>query len=744
LRSSSSTTPTSPNAIARGGSPHAGDADSRSGSHSDVESGQKPSLTTKVAKTPSLPAAVPPRSDAQLRGDLGALAVILLRAPNRQAAEIGQTLAEISRACARSGVDAGRRQQLEDVCLTLSALVWGPEGIGLETAEHRKFEGLVDAVFAACIQPAGAQGGDDSPSRIEAGEVDSPSKRRTKRKVRSGESPGSEGADRKKPKNDKIEISTPKLVSPYPAKPASAGANTTASGTATTATTSTTTTTVTTTSAGVDNGSSQAANIDSPPISPRRGSIGSGPLVPTSPTGDSAALISRIATNLTTLATQFNDLCEFGHAIDRSKWSGLPLAREIVGSLMATAGSSEAQLARTNEFDKLARAVTSLSTALQSAQRDAAEVKHAQFDLAGFQKHAKRMSRLLQSIQLKVADLLQASGNPLSPHASNPVSAPVDALARVRASSGGASHKPSLSTFGRKSGKSIFQSASQGAPTSPHAEAPTSPRSARKSMLVSIPVANFKANREAASTAALAPAASSFSAQPAVGTAAQPLAPAVAPLSQPTSRRPQLKLQPQPQRLRLRPEVASAQAGEPDSSIVQLKAALGKLSSRNLLRGYAVEGDTVMATNSAWSSSTTATSGASAEATSAATNNPANTASSLRALLSGSSARNLLQRFRVEGANVVPGESAQTAARTSLPTQASGDLTDADIEELVKKVENGSAELIDMMLESLTSLEDDQGAAPAQSQSLDDTVILSASSDEEAGDPVDDLSNSDQ
>lgn len=518
MRSSSSTPtapnikPTSSNAAVRSPSPPADNAKSRSSSFSEAES--KPNLATRIPTSPSLPETVPSRSDAELRGNLGALAAILLRAPNQEAAAIGQTLAEISKACNRSGVDAGRRQQIEDICLTMSTLVWGIEGIGLEEAEHQKFEGLVDAVFNGCIQSTSAKGENDSASRSETGEVDSRAKRRMKRKVRSGESPGSEGADRKKSKKDEIEISTPKLVSPYPAKPPSVGPTAAASGTSST-------TTVTTTSVRADGGASQLGNIDSPPISPRRGSIGNTPLAPNAPTGESAALLGRISTNLSTLATQFGDLCDFGHAIDRSKWSGLSQAQEIVGSLMAADGSSEAQLARTNELEKLSRAVTSLNQALQSAQRDAAEVKDPQFDMTEFKKHAKRMSRLLQSIQQKVADLLQASGNSLSPRAINLVSAPVDAVSRVRASSGGVRHKPSLSTFGRKSGKSIFQSASADAPTSPRAEALHSPRAARKSMLVSIPVANFKAHIEAAATAALLPPVSSSSAQPAAGTTAQ-------------------------------------------------------------------------------------------------------------------------------------------------------------------------------------------------------------------------------
>lgn len=711
-----STTPTSPNAATRSGSPHADDADSRSGSHSDAEGGSKPSLTTKIATTPSLPELVPLQAHAQLRNNTTALVNILLRAPNSEANQIGKRLGDKWKGCERDGVNAKSLQEIQDICLMLTGLAWGRDGIGLGNAEHQEFEKLVDAVFNASNRPEATQSDAGLASRGEKDDTESPSRKRAKRKVRSGEAPGSEGAEKKKSKINDIEITSPKLMSPYPPRPATAAHATTGNSH---------TTTTTTASPGLGAGSSHSASTDSPPLSPRHGFGIASSVSPAKSTGDSASLPGRIAKNLSTFATQFETLLGFGHAIDRSNWSAIQQAQEIVKSLLEPAGQPTSQLGRANELDKLSRAITSLNKALQSVQDDAAEVKHKDFDKVAFQNHARRMAKGLESIRTKVSELQSSTDQSMSPRSASGAS-PADAVSRVRSPSGGAKAHPSLYTFGRKAGKSIFQSGNADSPVSPQGNSPHSPRAARRSMLISVPVPNPKMNIETASTTATsASVASSSSPRTAATTLVMPLVTPSAPLSPPTS--PRASLKPQPHPLRLRPASAQhADAGE--HSIAKLKTALGKYSMRNLLEGFAVDDNSVVPIDTAGTASTTANTASSAVAAMpapAVAGNAGGVPSDLRALLSGSSARNLLQRFRIEGDNVVANTEGQ-APTASLPTQASGDLSDADIEELVMKVENGDADLIKSLIDSL----EEALTEPVPEQSLEGTVILSSSSDE--------------
>ncbi|MDB5824394.1 MAG: hypothetical protein JWR21_3098 [Herminiimonas sp.] len=699
MRSSSSAplnsnTPTSPNAARRVSPPHADDADSHSASHSDTEGSAKPSLNARIETTPSLPELVPPRTHAQLLNDTTALATILLRVRNSEANQIGKRLADISKRSQRDGVNAKSVQEIQDLCLMLSGLVWGRDGLGMGDIEHRQFEALVDKVFNESNRPEATQGNDSFVTIKEKSDPESPSKERAKRKNRSGEVPGSPGADKKRSKKNDIEISTPILTSPYPPK-AATRIITTGNPAATPTTTANTASTATTSSTSMGASTSHSTSTDSPPLSPRRGFGILAAASATQSTGASASLLGRIATNLSTFVSQFETLVGFGHAIDRSKWSAIQDAQQIVKSLLESEGQPVSQLAHSNDLDKLSRAVTALNKALRAAEDGAGEVNHRNFDKAAFQKHARRMNKLLESIQSKVADLQLSTGRPMSPR-SAPDAGPADAVGGVRSSSGGAKAHPSLATFGRKGGKSILQGVNGTALMTPQADAPNSPRSPRRSMLISAPIVNLKSNNQDTATTATAKSVpASSSPPPAPAEFALPL---VSPLAVPTSPRPILGAQKPPQRLRVPPGASAS--GE---SIANLKAALGKYSKRDLMQGFAFEGNNVVPTGPA---------------------SPAD----LRSLLSGPSARNLLQRFRIEGGNVVENDDGQPVAATSMPTQASGELSDADIAELLKKVEEGDADLIGRMIDSLDDamqIEDD-----VPQSSLDDTVILTSSSDE--------------
>lgn len=717
---STSTTPTPPNAITRGGSPRADDADSRSSSHSDSEGGQKPSLTTKVATTPSLPELVPPNPNAHLMSKTAGLVDILLRSPNSEAKEVGRSLANILKRCQRDGVSAESLQKIQDICLMLSGLAWGRDGIGLGDAEHQKFETLVDEVFNASNRPEATQGDDSSASRSEKSDAESSPKKRMKRKVRSGEAPGSEGAEKKKSKTSGIAISTPKLTSPYPSKPPSTTATT---GNSSTTTTTTTTTTTASTSFGAS--SSHSASTDSPPVSPRPGFSIAELVSGAKPTGDSASLLGRIAKNLSTFATQFETLVEFGHAIDRSNWSAIQQAQEIVKSLLETAGEPTSQLGWANELGKLNGAITALNKALQSAEKNARDVNHRDFDKAEFKKHANAMTRGLKKIQEKVSELQSLTEQPMSPRSTSGAS-PADAVSRVRSQSGGAKAHPSLSTFGRKAGKSILPNAN---------DAPNSPRSPRRSMLGSVPAPSLKSNIQGASTTTTTT--SLFGAPPPRPIAPLPAAPLAVPfaaplltpsmpLAPPTS--PRVALPPQRQPERLRPARApGTNAGAADQSIAKLKFALGKYSMRNLMQSVAVEGNSVVPTGQASSTVSTASSAVAAVQASSVDGNAGEPMHELRSLLSTPSARSLLQRFRVEGDSVVANAEAPTPTTVAtLPTEASGALSDDDVAELLQKLEDGNDDLLKDMIDLL------EGAThePETEQSIDDTVILSSSSDD--------------
>jgi hypothetical protein len=629
---------------------------------------------------------------------------ILLRAPNSDAYQLGKRLGEIGKECQRDGFGAKSLQGIQDHCRMLVGLAHGRAELSMEAAEHQKFVELLDTVFNASNPPEPAQAKDSSASTKEKADAESPSKARVKRKIRSGESPGSTGADKKKSKLN-LEISVPKLTSPYPTKVATAMA-----------TTGDLTTTTTTASIGIGPGASHSGSTDSPPVSPRRGFGISATTSPPGLAGGSASLLGRIANNLSTFATQFETLVEFGHAIDRSKWSAIQDAQKIVESLLELEGQPISQFGRTNEIDKLSHAITVLNTALQSAEKSAEDLNHRDFDKIAFQKHAKRMAGVLKNIQSKLADLQSATGQPTSPRS------PSEFVGRLRSSSGGAKAHPSLSTFGRKAGKSILQGGYALSPMSPQGDAPTSPRAGRPSMLVSVPVPHLAMNVGIRSTTANTRTVASLTSPPSAAPVS--LTPG-SPSAAPTSPRAVLGAQKRPQRLR-----PSALAGDPDQSIATLKAALGKYSMRNLMQGYAVDGNNVVPTGAASSTANTASSTIAATPTQAVADNAEGDISDLRALLSGISARNLLQRFRAEVGDVVANDGAQAPVNTRLPTQVSGDLTDTDIDELVKKVSEGDTELIGDLIssleEALRAADDDVSA-----QSLEDTVIVSSSSDED-------------
>jgi hypothetical protein len=642
--------------------------------------------------------------------------------PNVEANQVGKRLAEICTSCKRDGVNATNQREIQDTCLMLAGLAQGRAELGMEPAEHQEFEELLDGVFKASNQPEATQGKDSAGSNNKKADAESPSKARVKRKIRSGEAPGSAGADKKKSRKDDVDISIPKLTSPYPPKAATPVATTGNSSTTTTSTA----TTATTSSTNMGASASHSGSTDSPPVSPRRGFGISAPNSSTSEGGDSASLLGRIATNLSTFANQFDTLIGFGHTIDRSEWNSIQDAQIIVKSLLEAAGQPTSQLGRANELDKLSRAISALATALKSAMENAVNVKHRDFDKAGFQKHAKKMSQLLESIQSKVTGLRSATEQPMPPRSASGASS-ADAVSRVRSSSPGAKPHPSLSTFGRKGGRSMLQSANVVSPLSPKADAPNSPRAARRSMLISAPVPHHAMNVAVASTTVQL----AYAAGPSLPN------PASAPLSPPTS--PRALLKPQPQPSRLRPSTAlQANSGGLNPSVAQLKTALGNYSMRNLMQGFAVEGNTVVPTGPVSSKATVVSPTVSAMSELAVPGNSGGNPAELRALLSGPSARNLLQRFRIDVGNVVANDNAPADATTSLPTQASGELSDADIAELVKKVDEGDTGLLTRMIESLEEVVEDSVAEAMDdvddvmsAQSIEDTVILSSSSDEE-------------